>query len=175
MDFILILIISSALLLLGTTVFFVSCLKKCPSNKLLVIYGKLHGDAAFRCIHRGLTFVWPIIQKYQWLDLSPITFNTNAEVIPHLTITLAISNEPEIRKNAAERLLSLDKDEIKHLSSTIIDAQIKMQNLSEDEAYSPDAPLPFVKKLSSSIKSKLDQIGLSLININLKENLAPAS
>ena len=175
MDFILILIISSALLLLGTTVFFVSCLKKCPSNKLLVIYGKLHGDAAFRCIHRRLTFVWPIIQKYQWPDLSPITFNTNSEVVPHLTITLAISNEPDTRKNTAERLLSLDKDEIKHLSSTIIDAQIKMQNLSEDDAYSPDAPFPFVKKLSSSIKAKLDQVGLSLININLKKNLAPAS
>ena len=174
MDFILIFIISLALLL-GTIVFLFSCFKKCPSNKLLVIYGKLHGDAAFRCIHRGSIFVWPIIQKYQSLDLSPITFNTNSGVIPHLTITIAISNEPETRKNTAERLLNLDKDEIKSLSSNIIEGQIKMQNLSEDEVYSPDAPLPFVEKLSSSIKAKLDQIGLSLININPKENLVPAS
>lgn len=175
MDFILISIISLALLLLGTIVFLFSCFKKCPSNKLLVIYGKLHGDAAFRCIHRGSIFVWPIIQKYQWLDLSPITFNTNPGVIPHLTITIAISNEPETRKNAAERLLNLDKDEIKSLSSNIIEGQIKMQNLTKDDAYIPEKPLPFIEILSSSIKAKLSGLGLSLININPKENLVPAS
>ncbi len=39
--------------------------KRCPSNHVLVIYGKSgHGHEAATCIHGGAKFVWPLIQDF---------------------------------------------------------------------------------------------------------------
>ena len=35
--------------------------RRCPSDKILVVYGKTGGGSA-KCIHGGVKFVWPIIQ-----------------------------------------------------------------------------------------------------------------
>ena len=32
--------------------------KKCPSDQVLVIFGKTRGDKAARCIHGGAAFIW---------------------------------------------------------------------------------------------------------------------
>src|SRR4051794_12751855 len=46
--------------------------KRCPSNRILVIYGKTGGGNAARCIHGGAAFVMPLIQDYDYLNLEPI-------------------------------------------------------------------------------------------------------
>ena len=46
--------------------------RRCPSNKVLVIYGKVAGGNTAKCIHGGAAFVWPLIQDHQYLDLEPI-------------------------------------------------------------------------------------------------------
>ena len=38
--------------------------RRCPSNNVLVVYGKVAGNEAARCIHGGGAFVWPLIQDY---------------------------------------------------------------------------------------------------------------
>ena len=43
--------------------------KRCPSNKVLVIFGKT-GRGVARTIHGGAAFVWPLVQDYAYLDLS---------------------------------------------------------------------------------------------------------
>ena len=45
--------------------------KKCPSDQVLVIFGKTKGDKAARCIHGGAAFIWPVIQDYGFLSLRP--------------------------------------------------------------------------------------------------------
>ncbi|MFW2478014.1 MAG: flotillin family protein, partial [Sediminibacterium sp.] len=35
--------------------------KRCPSDKILVVYGKTGGSSA-KCVHGGGTFIWPVIQ-----------------------------------------------------------------------------------------------------------------
>lgn len=60
---------------------FISRYKKCPSDKVMVIYGKLKKNkggitqASSKCIHGGAQFVWPFFQSYSFLDLTPISLN----------------------------------------------------------------------------------------------------
>ena len=47
--------------------------KRCPSNRVLVIYGgRLGKSGAAKTIHGGSAFVIPLIQDYAYLSLEPI-------------------------------------------------------------------------------------------------------
>ena len=54
--------------------FLISRYKRCPSDRILVISGKT-GQGSSKCIAGGATFVWPVIQEYEYLDLSIIDNN----------------------------------------------------------------------------------------------------
>ena len=56
--------------------------KRCPSDKILVIYGKTGKSktgsiSSARCIHGGASFIWPVFQSYAFLDLTPISIECN--------------------------------------------------------------------------------------------------
>ena len=56
--------------------------RRCPSDKILVIYGKTGKNAtgsisSARCIHGGAAFIWPVFQDYAFLDLKPISIECN--------------------------------------------------------------------------------------------------
>ena len=56
--------------------------KRCPSDKILVIYGKTGKNqegsiSSARCIHGGASFIWPVFQSYAFLDLTPISIECN--------------------------------------------------------------------------------------------------
>ena len=58
--------------------------KKCPSDKIMVIYGKVgnnkDGSArSAKCIHGGAAFVWPVIQAREFLDLTPLSISVDLE------------------------------------------------------------------------------------------------
>ena len=108
-----ILIIVAVFVLFVTFLALISRYKRCPSDKILVIYGKTGGTSA-KCIHGGGAFVWPVIQDYAYLDLKPISIEanlTNALSRQNIRVdfpclfTIAISTEPDTMANAAERLL----------------------------------------------------------------------
>ena len=95
--------------------------KRCPSDKILVIYGKTGKNkqgavSSARCIHGGASFIWPVFQSYSFLDLTPISIEcnlTNALSKQNIRVdvpfrfTVGLSTEPENMTNAAERLLGL--------------------------------------------------------------------
>ena len=66
------------LIVLTTMIIILSRYRKCPSDKILVIYGKV-GNAkdgsqrSAKCIHGGAAFIWPVVQAYEYLDLTPIS------------------------------------------------------------------------------------------------------
>ena len=72
--------------------------KRCPSNRVLVIYGKAgrEGEAA-KTIHGGAAFVWPLIQDYAYLSLEPIQIE-----IP-LRGALSIGEHPRQRAQRVHR------------------------------------------------------------------------
>ena len=47
--------------------------KRCPSNKVLVVFGKGVGSGTAKTIHGGAALVLPLIQDYAYLSLEPIT------------------------------------------------------------------------------------------------------
>ena len=49
-----------------------ACYKRCRSDQILVVYGKVGTGESARCIHGGAAFVWPLLQGYQFLDLTPM-------------------------------------------------------------------------------------------------------
>jgi flotillin len=78
-------------------------LQRCPSDKILVIYGRTGGTSA-KCIHGGGAFIWPVVQDYQYLDLKPLSIEanlTNALSRQNIRVdvpcrfTIAISTESE--------------------------------------------------------------------------------
>src|SRR5215216_7097435 len=50
--------------------------KRCPSDRILVVYGKVGGGSA-RCIHGGAAFIIPVFQDYAFMDLTPISIEVN--------------------------------------------------------------------------------------------------
>ncbi|MBR5088381.1 MAG: flotillin family protein, partial [Ruminiclostridium sp.] len=114
--------------------------RKCPSDKILVIYGKVGSDKAgqarsARCIHGGAAFIVPIIQSYQYMDLTPISINVdlrnalskqNIRVDVPSSFTVGISTEPGVMQNAAERLLGLKMQQIQELAKDIIFGQLRL-------------------------------------------------
>ena len=77
-----ILLVVIAILIFGMVLVILSRYRKCPSDKIMVIYGKLGADrngqaVSSKCIHGGAKFIWPVIQDYQYLDLTPISINVD--------------------------------------------------------------------------------------------------
>ncbi len=157
--------------------------RRCPSDKVMVIYGKVgtnkDGTArSARCIHGGAAFIWPVIQAYEYLDLTPISINVDlANALSHQNIrvdvpsrfTVGISVEPGIMQNAAERLLGLKLSEIQELAKDIIFGQLRLVIATMDiEEINTDRD-KFLEAVSHNVETELKKIGLRLINVNVTD------
>lgn len=157
--------------------FFVSRYKRCPSDKILVIYGKT-GSGSARCLAGGAAFVWPVIQDYEYLDLSPISIDVdlraalskqNIRVSVPSRFTVAVCNEDGVMINAAERLLGKSIDEIRDIAKDIIFGQLRLVVATMDiEEINSDRD-KFLANVSSNVGSELRKIGLTLINVNVTD------
>ncbi|MBT3667422.1 MAG: flotillin family protein [Opitutae bacterium] len=177
MDAFLIAIITFILVVLGTLVFFFSRYKRCPSDKVLVIYGKTGGNRSSKCVHGGASFVWPLIQDFQWLDLTPFSIDiqlkdalskesSGVEMLSAFTV--GISTEKGVMENAAERLLSLNLKSVNELANDIIIGEMRKIIASLKIAeFKTDTEI-LLNKISRGVMSGLRQIGLNLISINIK-------
>ncbi|MEM9258910.1 MAG: flotillin family protein, partial [Bacteroidota bacterium] len=105
--------------------FLVSRYKRCPSDKILVVYGKTGGGASAKCYAGGAAFVWPVIQDYRYLDLTPLSIDVNLKdalskqnirVNVPSQFTVGIGEDESLMLAAANRLLSLDRDQVARLS-----------------------------------------------------------
>ena len=151
--------------------------KRCPSDKILVVYGKTGGGSA-RCIHGGGTFVWPVIQDYSFLSLIPISIEanlTNALSKQNIRVdvpskfTVGISTEQDSMGNAAERLLGLSSDQIQELARDILFGQLRLviATMSIEEINSDRDR--FLENVSKNVEQELKKIGLKLINVNVTD------
>lgn len=164
-------------LALSTAVFLVSRYRRCPSDKILVIYGKT-GKGSANCIAGGAAFVWPVIQAYQYLDLSPISIDVdlksalsrqNIRVNVPSRFTVAVSNDEGIMLNAAERLLGKSMEAIRDIAKDIIFGQLRLVVATMDiEEINSDRD-KFLSNVASNVGSELKKIGLVLINVNITD------
>lgn len=172
-----------AILVFSMILVILSRYRKCPSDKIMVIYGKVGNNndgssASSKCIHGGAAFIWPVVQDFQYLDLTPISINvdlTNALSRQNIRIdvpsrfTVGISTEPGVMQNAAERLLGLKMAEIQELAKDIIFGQLRLVIATmEIEEINTDRD-KFLEAVSHNVESELKKIGLRLINVNVTD------
>lgn len=173
----------AVLVLFACLIGILSRYRKCPSDKVLVIYGKVGTDKngenrSARCIHGGAAFIIPVIQSYQYLDLTPISINVdlrnalskqNIRVDVPSRFTVGISTEPGVMQNAAERLLGLQLNEIQELAKDIILGQLRLVIATMDiEEINADRD-KFLLSVSNNVEIELKKIGLRLINVNVTD------
>ncbi len=152
--------------------------KRCPSDKILVIYGKTSQNDSAKCIHGGASFVWPVFQSYDYLDLKPISIEcnlTNALSKQNIRVdvpcrfTVGISTEPENMTNAAERLLGLSVESIQNIATDILFGQLRLVIATMDiEEINADRD-KFLANVSTNVEAELRKIGLKLINVNVTD------
>ncbi|MDE5955617.1 MAG: flotillin family protein [Bacteroidales bacterium] len=157
--------------------------KRCPSDKILVIYGKTGknkngGVSSARCIHGGAAFIWPVFQSYAFLDLKPISIEcnlTNALSKQNIRVdvpcrfTVGISTEPDNMTNAAERLLGLTIENIQNIATDILFGQLRLVIATMDiEEINSDRD-KFLANVSMNVEAELRKIGLKLINVNVTD------
>lgn len=151
--------------------------RRCPADHILVIYGKVAGKKA-KCIHGGAAFIWPVIQDYQYLDLTPIPIEVdlrnalskqNIRVNVPSRFMVGISVEPGVMENAAERLLGQTQEQIHHLAADIIFGQLRVVIATMDiEEINSDRE-KFLINVSDAVEHELIKIGLKLINVNITD------
>ncbi|SFZ89854.1 flotillin [Flaviramulus basaltis] len=152
--------------------------KRCPSDRILVVYGKVGGGQSAKCIHGGAAFIIPVFQDYEFLDLTPMSIEVNLinalskqniRVNVPSRFTIGVSTEPGVMQNAAERLLGLGLPDIQELAKEIIFGQLRLVVASMDiEEINSDRD-KFLTNISQSVESELKKVGLKLINVNITD------
>ena len=169
---------SIVLLILFVVTMLVRQYRRCPSNRVLVVYGKVTGQRAARCMHGGGTLVIPLLQSYAYLNLEPMTIEIelkaalskkNIRVDVPSTFTIGISTNPDIMNNAAERLLGLNDTEIAAQARDIILGQMRLviATLSIEEINQDREK--FLDLANKNVSTEVNKIGLELINVNIRD------
>lgn len=172
-------VVIAAAMLLTLLIILSKYFKRCPSNRVLVIYGRTgkSGQAA-RAIHGGAAFVVPLIQDYAYLSLEPIQIEVplrgalsaeNIRVNVPSVFTVAIDTKPEVMQNAAVRLLGLSTAEIRKQAEEMIFGQLRQVIASMGiEEINRDRD-KFLEHVQHSLEPELAKIGLELINVNITD------
>ncbi|HEY4619062.1 MAG TPA: SPFH domain-containing protein [Flavobacterium sp.] len=172
-----IIIVVAVFVVFVTFLTLISRYKRCPSDKILVIYGRTGGTSA-KCVHGGCAFIWPVVQDFQYLDLKPLSIDanlTNALSRQNIRVdvpcrfTIAISTESESMNTAAERLLGLHPEQIQELAKDILFGQLRLviATMTIEEINSDRDK--FLENISKNVDSELKKIGLKLINVNVTD------
>ena len=177
-NFMVIGVIIFVLFLFSLILFLASCYKRCPSNRILAIYGKVGEGKSVKCFHGGGAFVWPLIQDCRFLDLTPMTINIplnsalsfqNIRINVPSTFTIAVDTASDAMHNAAVRLLGLGTGEIEKMATEIIFGQLRLTVASLTiEDINKDRE-KFLLAIRNNIDPELQKIGLTLINVNITD------
>ena len=177
------LIIAIVVLVVGTLAIVASRFKKCPSDKIMIIYGAVRKNKdgtsrVAKCIHGGASFVWPFFQSYSFLDLTPISISVdlknalsrqNIRIDVPSRFTVGISTEMGVMQNAAVRLCRLKLSDIQDLAKDIILGQLRLVIAQMDiEEINSDRD-KFLEAVSRNVEGELKKIGLRLINVNVTD------
>jgi len=152
--------------------------KRCPSNRVLVVYGRSTSGRVSRTFHGGGAFVLPILEDFEYLSLDPMQIeiplegalsSENIRVSVPSVFTVAIGTDGEAMSNAAIRLLGLSSADIMKQAEDIIFGQLRQVIASMAiEEINKDRDV-FLEKVQSALEPELKKIGLVLINVNIRD------
>ena len=171
-------IVAFAILVVSTIVFLASRYRRCPSDQILVVYGKVGAGQSAKCIHGGGSFIWPLIQDYAFMSLTPMTISIplqkalslqNIRINVPSTFTVGISIDSAVMNNAAERLLNLQQREIEEMAKEIIFGQLRLTVASLTIEQINQDRESFLEAIRKNVSPELNKIGLYLINVNITD------
>lgn len=165
---------------LAASLFYIltNCYYRCPSNRILAVYGRIGGKQSVKCCHGGGRFVWPIFQGAMYLDLTPMTISVplksalslqNIRINIPSNFTVGISSTPQLMENAAVRLLGLGRKEIEGMASEIIFGQLRVTVASLTIEQINQDRESFLEAIKNHVMPELGKIGLDLINVNITD------
>jgi len=178
LGFSLLALVALVALVFFTVLFMASRYKRCPSDQILVIFGRVEKGRSSKTIHGGGAFVWPLIQDYAFLSLTPITINIplenalslqNIRIHVPSTFTVGVSTMPEIMSNAAERILHLNQEAIEEMAKEIIFGQLRLTVASLTIEQINQDRESFLEAIRHNVEPELNKIGLHLINVNITD------
>ena len=157
---------------------YASRFKRCPSDMILVVYGRVGKGQSALCIHGGGKFVMPLIQDYAFISLTPMTIGIplkgalsfqNIRIDVPSTFTVGVSTQPAIMTNAAERLLGLRPVQIEEMAREIIFGQLRLTVASLTIEQINQDRESFLESIRKNVEPELNKIGLFLINVNITD------
>ena len=170
--------IALVVVVFGLFVAFARRYKRCPSNRILVVYGRAKKGRVSRTLHGGGTLVLPLLEDYEYLSLDPMQIEIplegalsveNIRVSVPSVFTVAIGTDTEGMYNASIRLLGLKSGEIMKQAEDIIFGQLRQVIASmRIEEINKDRDV-FLNSIQASLEPELKKIGLVLINVNIKD------
>jgi len=167
-----------AFIVLFLMIYLIKRYKRCPSDQILVIYGKVGRGQSSNCIHGGGALVLPLVQDYRYMSLTPMTIPIplqnalslqNIRINVPSTFTVGISTDPGIMNNAAERLLNLNGPEIESMAREIIFGQLRLTVASLTIEQINQDRESFLASIRKNVEPELNKIGLYLINVNITD------
>lgn len=171
-----------AIVVLSTVFWLLSRYRRCSSDKILVVFGKVgstsRGGLAAKCYHGGAAFIWPIFQDYAYLDLAPMSIEIdltgalsqqNIRVNVPSAFTVGISTDPGVMENAAERVLGMNRVAVQELAKDIIFGQMRVviATMPIEEINADRDKL--VANIANGVEVELRKVGLRLINVNIQD------
>ena len=171
-------LIAFVVIVFSTVLYLASRFKRCPSDQILVIYGRVQSGLSSRCMHGGGVIVWPLIQDYEFMSLTPMTINIpleralslqNIRINVPSTFTVGISTQQDIMTNAAERLLGLTSTDIEAMAKEIIFGQLRLTVASLTIEQINQDRESFLEAVRKNVEPELNKIGLYLINVNITD------
>ena len=168
----------AAFIVFGTLILFSARYKRCPSNKIMVIFGRSASKSSALCIHGGAKFIVPLFQDYAFLSLEPMQIEIplrgalsmeNIRVNVPSVFSIAIGTTPELMQNAAIRLLGMPKQAIAKQAEDVIFGQLRqvIASMKIDEINRDREA--FLTNIQASLEPELRKLGLVLINVNVTD------
>lgn len=162
----------------ATFLFLAKIYRRCPSNQILVVFGRVGNKRPVQCYHGGGTFVWPLVQASAYLNLTPRSIHIplkgalsqqNIRINVPSTFTVAVGTTSDVMNNAAVRLLGLEVSAIESMATEIIIGQLRLTVASLTiEEINQDRER-FLEAIKNNIEPELHKIGLTLINVNITD------
>ena len=169
------------LVYLVAILFAASRYKRCPSDKVIVVYGRTSAPGTCECVHGGGVFVWPLIQDYGVLSLAPMkaSVEVNNTLAPEknrvslkATVTFAISTEKRYLQRAAERLLCVLPEQTEMMAGDIIEGQLRLTIAKHTPAEIIENEFAFIEEVKEAINEEIGKLGLQAIYVQLKDIVA---
>jgi len=151
------------LVVLIQLLFFLSRFKRVKPDTVLIVYGKVDPDnkEEFKIYHSGGVFVWPVIQKYEFLHTGNYTLRTEFSIASHghLKVEIRTVIKPDLSQVSGfvKKHFALSKSEIESQTTALI--KLRSEDFLQSRSYDQSDRSELLALLRLELETMLLQQG----------------